>query len=938
MTSTSSERSTNSPITTPSGNDEEDGGFIPSNGITSDEFIELQRIHGKNEMPDKSKPLLQVFLELLVEPMPLMIWAAAAIEFTIHSYLDMFILLFILFGNASISFIETIHALEAIAKLKKSFTKEEATAMRDGKWTIINSVDIVPGDCVQLNLGELIPADCRLNKGNIDVDESSLTGESLPSHKYKGSACLMGTAVQRGESIATVTYIGSKTSMATTAQLAMGDERKSNLQERLIDIMIVLVCLSVSLCTIVFVTLMQNQDVVESLSFVVVLLVASIPLAVEIVTTTTLALGSEELTHSGAIVKRLQAIEEMAGMAILCSDKTGTLTLNKMVLQKGGAIYAKDYTEKDILRYAAMGTKWDEDTQKPDVVRKLDALDTLVLNSIEVDDFNLGEEQIDFMPFDAEVKRTEGTIRRKDGSVMRVTKGASAVILKLVEDSMGSSNIAESQRIHNEVNADVHSYGVRGIRTLAVAKLEVGNNNAKWEILGLLPFLDPPRSDSKKTIEEAKAFGIDVKMITGDQLLIAKETGRELNMGSRMYDATGLPNLISKTVWEKGKEIERKIKPENLKRDYGDMCLAADGFAHVIPEHKYLIVECLRELGYKVGMTGDGVNDAPALKISDVGIAVDGATDAAGAAADIQLTRPGLSAIINGIVISRKIFVRIRNFLTYRIAATLQLLFFFFIAVFMFVPREYQPADSTDSVWPDYFHLPVLMLMLITVLNDGALIAIGYDNVMPSDTPAVWNLRVLFTIGGVLAGVACISSLMLLQMLLNSGNDGSVFQWLGLGASGLNMGQITASIYLKVSVSDFLTLFSARTGDDWFWASSPAVPVQIAAFIALSLSTAIACFWPMSYPDNVETEGLLLEEPKIMALLIWLYCIAWWFLQDAAKVVVYKYLKTNNTFNINDTGVVELPESTRRYMQNLDDENQGLLSAGSASGDEGGQH
>eukprot|EP00606_Chrysophyceae_sp_TOSAG23-5_P000617 GSChrysophyteH2.ASY1.ANO1.1500.1 assembled CDS len=804
-----------------------------------------------------------------------MIWAAAAIEFTIQNYLDMFILLFILFGNASISFIETIHALEAIAKLKKSFTKEEATAMRDGKWTIINSVDIVPGDCVQLNLGELIPADCRLNKGNIDVDESSLTGESLPSHKYKGSACLMGTAVQRGESIATVTYIGSKTSMATTAQLAMGDERKSNLQERLIDIMIVLVCLSVSLCTIVFVTLMQNQDVVESLSFVVVLLVASIPLAIEIVTTTTLALGSEELTHSGAIVKRLQAIEEMAGMAILCSDKTGTLTLNKMVLQKGGAIYAKDYTEKDILRYAAMGTKWDEDTQKPDVVRKLDALDTLVLNSIEVDDFNRGEEQIDFMPFDAEVKRTEGTIRRKDGSVMRVTKGASAVILKLVEDSVGST----------------------------VAKLEVGNNNAKWEILGLLPFLDPPRSDSKKTIEEAKAFGIDVKMITGDQLLIAKETGRELNMG---------------------KEIERKIKPENLKRDYGDMCLAADGFAHVIPEHKYLIVECLRELGYKVGMTGDGVNDAPALKISDVGIAVDGATDAAGAAADIQLTRPGLSAIINGIVISRKIFVRIRNFLTYRIAATLQLLFFFFIAVFI--------------VWPDYFHLPVLMLMLITVLNDGALIAIGYDNVMPSDTPAVWNLRVLFTIGVVLAGVACISSLMLLQMLLNSGNDGSVFQWLGLGASGLNMGQITASIYLKVSVSDFLTLFSARTGDDWFWASSPAVPVQIAAFIALSLSTAIACFWPMSYPDNVETEGLLLEEPKIMALLIWLYCLAWWFLQDAAKVVVYKYLKANNTFNINDTGVVVLPESTRRYMQNLDDENQGLLSAGSASGDEGSQH
>jgi hypothetical protein len=209
------------------------------------------------------------------------------------------------------------------------------------------------------------------------------------------------------------------------------------------------------------------------------------------------------------------------------------------------------------------------------------------------------------------------------------------------------------------------------------------------------------------------------------------------------------------------------------------MCLAADGFAQVYPEHKYLIVECLRELGYKTGMTGDGVNDAPALKRADVGVAVQGATDAARAAADIVLTQPGLSTIVNGILISRRIFVRIKNFLTYRIAATLQLLIFFFIAVFAYRPVEFMPADwktnpdfPDDSEWPAFFHMPVLMLMLITLLNDGTLIAIGYDNVEAREVPEKWNLKVLYLVSSVLAAVALISSLVLLDVL-------SLSPWVG---------------------------------------------------------------------------------------------------------------------------------------------------------------
>jgi H+-transporting ATPase len=361
---------------------------------------------------------------------------------------------------------------------------------------------------------------------------------------------------------------------------------------------------------------------------------------------------------------------------------------------------------------------------------------------------------------------------------------------------------------------------------------------------------------------------VAVKMITGDHLLIAKETAKRLCLGENIFSAEGLPSLDPKT----------KQKPPNLAQDFGDLILNADGFAQVFPEHKYLIVECLRELGYKIGMTGDGVNDAPALKRSDVGIAVQGSTDAARAAADIVLTEPGLSTIVHGILIARCIFERIRNFITYRVAATLQLLLFFFIAIFSFRPVDFEPEDQDDHYWPNFFHMPVIMLMLITLLNDGTLIAIGYDNVEPEHTPTIWNLRVLFTVGIVLAGVACVSSLLLLYISLDSWQEGSLYQRIGLG--GISYGQITTSIFLKVSVSDFLTLFSARAGEKWFWTSRPAPVLLAAGALALTTSTLLACFWPLSRPDGIPTLGLLRRgHNHVLPLYIWIYCLFWWLLQ-----------------------------------------------------------
>jgi H+-transporting ATPase len=312
-------------------------------------------------------------------------------------------------------------------------------------------------------------------------------------------------------------------------------------------------------------------------------------------------------------------------------------------------------------------------------------------------------------------------------------------------------------------------------------------------------------------------------------------------------------------------------------------------------------------------MTGDGVNDAPALKRADIGIAVAGATDAARAAADIILTEEGLGTIIHGIIMAREIFSRMSNFITYRISATLQLLLFFFIAVFAFPPVEYQQPPGAEP-FPDFFHMPVLMLMLITLLNDGTLITIAYDYAKASQTPNKWNLRVLFTASTVLGVVSCLSSLILLHFLLDSWNANGFFQKLGL--NGVQYGQIITAIYLKVSVSDFLTLFSARTSEYFFWHVAPAPLLFAGGLIALTTSSLVAVFWPESTPDDIPTEGL--RNDMGLFVFVWLYCIIWWFIQDLAKVLAYKFMYSTNYCNINATGIVILPESAKKLAEDLD--------------------
>jgi H+-transporting ATPase len=552
-------------------------------GLTSEEAKELLAKYGKNELPEKIEPKWLLFLKQFWAPMPIMIWLAIIVEAAILNWLDMGLLLFIQLTNASISFYELNKAGNAVAALKSSL-KPKATCRRDGKWDVMDATLLVPNDLVLLGSGSTIPADCRVNSSEIDVDQAALTGESLPVTFYKGDAVKMGSTVVRGEVEATVEFTGADTFFGKTASLLENKHELSHLQVILMRIMFVLVGMSLLLSGIYFIYLLaEGVSLRTALSVTVVILVSSIPLAIEIVTNTTLAIGSKNLVKHGAIVAKLSAIEDLAGMAILCSDKTGTLTLNKMMLQHDTPIYLDNETQESTLMYGAIAAKWKEPPR--------DALDRLILGNVKMellDNF----EQTDYMPFDPEVKRTEGTVKDlKTGEVFKTSKGAPHIILRL----LGSGH----EKTQNSVERDVARLGEKGIRTLAVARTVSGTEN--WQMVGLLTFLDPPRPDTKDTIQAANHHGVDVKMITGDHLLIAVNTAQALEMGDRIFTTDRLPML----------DPETKEKPKDLGKTYGDLCLAANGFAQVFPEHKYLIVECLRELGYTVGMTGDGVNDAP---------------------------------------------------------------------------------------------------------------------------------------------------------------------------------------------------------------------------------------------------------------------------------------------------------------------------------------
>jgi H+-transporting ATPase len=521
----------------------------------------------------------------------------------------------------------------------------------------------------------------------------------------------------------------------------------------------------------------------------------------------TMAVGARVLASKKAIVSRLVAIEELAGVDVLCTDKTGTLTQNKLTL--GDPYTVGELSPAQVILDASLASRADD----------ADAIDLAVLGGL-ADDQSLDDYHVvEFQPFDAVRKCTEATVTATGGSTFKVTKGAPQVILEL------SANASE---VKTDVDAAVDGFAARGFRSLGVARAD---GDGPWNFVGVLPLFDPPRDDAKATIATALEMGVDVKMVTGDALAIARETAKTLGMGTDILDASGLGDV---------KREETAATAESIDD--------ADGFAQVFPEHKFHIVDVLQKRGHIVGMTGDGVNDAPALKKADCGIAVSDATDAARAAADIVLTTPGLSVIIDAIKESRRIFQRMNSYAIYRIAETVRVLLFVSAVILIY----------------NFFPVTAIQIVMLALLNDGAILSIAYDNVRYREQPEAWNMRLVLGIATVLGVVGPIAAF-------------GMF-YLGDKVFHLDHAHLQTLMYLTLSVAGHLTIFLARTRGP-FWSIRPARILLLAVLGTQALATLIAVYGVFMTPLGWG-----------YAALVWGYALVWFLLTDRIKLVAYRIL------------------------------------------------
>ncbi|MGA2875557.1 MAG: plasma-membrane proton-efflux P-type ATPase [Nitrososphaerales archaeon] len=777
-------------------------------GLSSSEAAKRLQQYGVNEITEKKRSPIVAILGYFWGPIPGMIEAAAIISAILQNWDDLVIITALLVVNVIVRSWQENKASNEIELLKKKLALT-AKMLRDGKWTDMPAKNLVPGDIVRLRLGNIIPADIKLVDGAyLQIDESALTGESLPVEKHPGDIDFSSSIIRQGEMNALVVTTGMKTFYGRTTKLVEEAKTKSHFQGAVVRIGDYLIALAAVMVTIVsIVGLFRHEGPLEILQFGLVLIVAAIPAAMPAVLSVCMTVGASALAKKEAIVSKLVAIDEMAGVDILCADKTGTITKNELTV--GEVKTFNKYTANDVLLYATLASREeDKDPIDDTIIKKAKTLDGMPSS---ISSFKISS----FKPFDPVSKRTEAAVEGKDGHGFQVTKGAPQVVLSLVHD----------KSVEGEVNEDVSSFAMKGYRALGVARTDGGKN---WQYVGLIALSDPPREDSAATIKTAESMGITVKMVTGDHAAIAKEVCREVGLGT---DIVSSSSILNKSDDEAETEIEK-----------------VDGFAEVFPEHKYKIVELLQKKGHIVCMTGDGVNDAPALKKADCGIAVAGATDAAKSAAAVVLTKPGLSVIIDAVTESRKIFQRMTNYAIYRINETFRVLFFISLSIIVF------------KLYP----VTALMIVLLALLNDMPIMTISYDNVKISQKPEKWNMRKLLGISSFLGGMGTVSSF---GMLI-----------IGLEVLHLNPLVLQSFIYLKLSVAGHLTLFVARTKGP-FWSVRPAKPLFLAVILTQLTATLITVY------------GILLPAMGWeLAAIVWGYALASFLVQDFAKVRFYKLM------------------------------------------------
>lgn len=777
----------------------------PDTGLSFQEVKKRQAVYGLNAIEEKRISNLVKFLSFLWGPIPWMIETALLLSAILQHWEDFWIIFLMLALNAGVGFWQQYQAANAIEALKNKLALT-ARVLRDGEWKTIPAQELVPGDIVLIKLGNIVPADMKLLVGEyLTVDQSTLTGESLPVDKKAGEEVYSGSIVRLGEMTGIVTGTGMNTYFGCTAKLVDTAKTTSHFQKAVLKIGNFLICLTLVLVIIILiVTHLRGDPFLHTLLFALILTIAAIPVALPAVLTVTMAVGALQLARMKAIVSRLSSIEEMAGIDILCSDKTGTLTKNQLTM--GEPVVIEAIGKEELLLAAALASEENSE----------DVIDEAIIQALPKAIHPGQYKTTQFIPFDPKHKRSEARIEYNNNT-FQVSKGAPQVILELVNNP----------EITQQVEREVDRLATAGYRALGVARKEQGG---LWKYLGLIALFDPPRDDTANTINAAQKMGLEIKILTGDHGSIAKEIAGKIGLGENIVSAA--------TIFKEKKEAASQLE-------------RIDGFSEVFPEHKFKIVQLLQSADHIVGMTGDGVNDAPALKQADVGIAVGGSTDAARAAAALILTENGLSVITEAIAVARKIFERMNSYATFRIAETIRVLLFISLSIVVF----------------NFYPVTAVMIVLLAILNDFPIMMIAYDHVPVEPFPVRWNMRRVLTISTTLGVIGVMETFILFYIARD------YFE--------LSLPMIQTFIFLKLLVSGHLTIYLTRnTGTIWqrpwpdFWFFLTIESTQV-------IGTLAAVYGWFITPIGWE-----------YALLIWAYALFWMFVESGVKVLLYKKVIT----------------------------------------------
>ncbi|WP_457595757.1 plasma-membrane proton-efflux P-type ATPase [Hydrogenimonas sp.] len=860
-------------------------------GLSEEQAKKLLQEYGYNEIKAKEETWLHRLFRRFWGPIPWMIEIAAILAAMVHHWEEFWIIIVMLLVNAFVDFYQESKALNAIAVLKKKLARN-ATVLRDGVWKEIPAREVVPGDIIKVKIGDIVPADAKLLGGGdfLLVDQSALTGESLPVHKKPGDDLYANAIIKQGEMIAQVTATGIHTYFGKTVGLVAKAEReqRSHFQKMVMQVGNFLIAVTlVMIFIIIFVGIERHENIPELLVFSLVLTISAIPVALPAVLTVTMAIGALNLAKRQAIVSRLAAMEELAGMDVLCSDKTGTLTQNRMSLSD--PYLARGYDADTLMLYAALASK--EENHDPIERPIFDYIDGHKLRD-KLKGYKLSK----FLPFDPVHKRTEGLYEGEECLVF--TKGAPQVIIEQCHEDEFDKKAAYAQ---------VEAFAQKGFRTLGVAWRKCEEDY--YHFVGLIPLYDPPRPDSKEAIEEAKNKGVKVKMVTGDNIAVARYIAGILGIGDNIKDVRELKgesieeylylaqvitkaitkkfepdandDEIAQTVEQIMKEIKRSLynmpMPKGTIKKHESEIIeaieAADGFAQVFPEDKYFIVDELQKADHIVGMTGDGVNDAPALKKADCGIAVSGATDAARAAADIVLMAPGLKVIVDAIKEARITFERMKSYTIYRIAETIRIIIFMTLAIVIF----------------HFYPITAVMIIVLALLNDIPILTIAYDNTKVRKMPVRWDMKemlVLSTWLGI-AGVLSSFGIFYLMMVYLKAHPESlayfpdVPKWIDMHDDKSWLGFVQTAFFVKLVVAGHGTIYNTRI-DDWFFKRPwPSWILFVSTWSTAVIGTIVGVYgFDIMTPIGWTWAGFL-----------WAYALSWFVFNDMVKMTVLRYYR-----------------------------------------------